>query len=76
MQGFTLIFVPVELRDEVIKISTSEQMTLFPFDKSHWITLEHIPNIAVPTNSKGTCVPHAPCTSVCQQVSHWIITNL
>lgn len=61
MWAFTLILVPVELREEVIKISPNEQMTLFPFDKSHWITLEHIPDIGVPTNSKDTCAPHSPC---------------
>lgn len=76
MQAFTLILVPVELKEEVIKISTSKQMTLFPFDESHWITLEHIPNIAIPTNRKGICAPHDSCTSFCLQVSHWIMTDL
>lgn len=53
MRAFTLTLVPAELREEVIKIRLSEQMTLFPFDKSHWITPEHIPTTAVPPSSKG-----------------------
>lgn len=61
MWTFTLILAPVEFREEVIKISPSEPMTLFPFGKSHWITLEHIPTIAVPTNSKGA---YDFCTSI------------
>lgn len=61
MWAFTLILVPVELREEVIKINPSEQTTLFLFDKSYWITLEHIPTIAGPTNSKDA---YDFCTSI------------
>lgn len=60
MWAFTLILVPVELREEVIKISPTEQMTLFPF-KSHWIIWEHIPTVAVLINSKGA---YDFCTSI------------
>jgi len=68
MWAFTSVLVPVELREEVIKISPSEQMTLFLFDKSHWITLECIPTLAVPTSSKGA---YDFCTSVWSADFSW-----